>query len=42
MISLKSHGLRDIRGLWDFSGNQIGGCPKPMGYHRLWGIRGMV
>lgn len=41
MMSLKSHGLWDITGLWDFSGNQVGGHTKPMGYYRLWGIRGM-
>jgi hypothetical protein len=36
------YGLWEIRELWDFTMNRVGGHSKPMGYHRLWVITGMV
>ena len=36
------YGLWDFRELWDFPGNGVGGCSKPMGYRRLWVVTSMV
>lgn len=31
-----------VMGFQSFTGNGVGGCPKSMGYYRLWGVTGMV
>ena len=42
MVTRFGYGLWDLGGLWDFTGNRVGGHLKPMGYYRLWGVRSMV
>lgn len=42
MVTRFGYGLWDFGGLWDFTGNGVGGRPKSMGYYRLWGVTGMV